>query len=71
MKAGMFIGLGLMLLSAAGVLVCVVLVASTNGRVSGEVALLVGVPLAILFVLTLALTAVSALGHSRRKRKST
>ena len=47
--AGLIIGIILMLLSAIGIVICLVLVSTTNGRVSLEESLMVAIPLAVLF----------------------
>ena len=50
-----------MLLSAIGIIGCLVLVSTTNGRVSLEESLLVAIPLAVLFLIALTGTFVSAI----------
>lgn len=50
-----------MVLSGIGILICLFLVATTNGRVSLEESLLVAIPLGFLFFLAFVLTTVSAI----------
>ena len=58
---GLIVGIGLMILSGIGILICLVLVSTTNGRVNLEESMLVAIPLAVLFLAAMALTIVSAI----------
>ena len=58
--AGLIVGILLMVLSGIGILICLVLVSTTNGRVSLEESLMVAIPLAFLFFIAFVLTTVSA-----------
>ena len=59
--ASLIVGIVLMVLSGIGILICLVLVSTTNGRVSLEESLMVAIPLAFLFFIALVLTTVSAI----------
>ena len=59
--ASLIVGIILMVLSGIGIVICLVLVSTTNGRVSLEESLLVAIPLAILFFAALVLTIVSVI----------
>lgn len=59
--AGLIIGILLMILSGIGIVVCLVLVSTTNGRVSLEESMMVAIPLAVLFFVALVGTIVAAI----------
>ena len=59
--ASLIIGIILMILSGIGIVICLVLVSTTNGRVSLEESLMVAIPLTVLFLIALAGTFVSAI----------
>ena len=58
--AGLIVGIVLMILSGIGIVICLVLVSTTNGRVSFEESLLVAIPLAVLFFVAFIGTIVAA-----------
>ena len=66
--AGLIIGIALMVLSGIGILVCLFLVATTNGRISLEESLLVAVPLAVLFFVAFIGTIVAAVSIIKAKK---
>ena len=68
--AGLIIGIILSVLSAIGIVVCLVLVSTTNGRVSFEEALMVAIPLAGLFLVALVLTIISAVFVVKARRSA-
>lgn len=68
--ASLIIGIALMVLSGAGILICLFLVATTNGRVSLEESLLVAIPLAFLFFVALVGTIISAILFFKAKKNT-
>ena len=67
--AGLVIGIILMVLSGIGIVICLVLVSTTNGRVSFEESMMVAIPLAVLFLAAMALTLVSAIFVIKARKK--
>ena len=68
--AGLIIGIILMILSGIGIVVCLVLVSTTNGRVSFEEAIMVAIPLAVLFIAAFAGTVVSAILYFKGRKSA-
>ena len=66
--AGLIIGILLMILSGIGIVVCLVLVSTTNGRVSLEESMMVAIPLAVLFFVALVGTVISAIFFFKGKK---
>lgn len=68
--ASLITGIALMMLSGIGIVICLVLVSTTNGRVSLEESLLVAIPLAVLFFIALVLTIISAVFFFKVKKNT-
>ena len=66
--AGLIIGILLTVLSGIGIVACLVLVSTTNGRVSSEESMLVAIPLAVLFFIAFVLTIVAAIFVLKAKK---
>jgi len=69
--AGLIIGIILSVLSAIGIVICLVLVSTTNGRVSLEESMLVAIPLAVLFLVASVGTVIAAILILKARKTAT
>lgn len=66
--ASLIVGIGLMVLSAVGIVICLLAPAMTNGRASFEESMTVAIPLAGLFFVALVGTIVAAVFVLKTKK---